>query len=85
MGDVIHIVAPAVVNKAVALYAILVHDVCDFIDMVQEEQMPALNMLLAMLEQPNSKHNPDTVAINATGADIVRKRILVLSEQHERA
>lgn len=58
-------------KKAVALYAVLDRDACDFIDMVKEAPVGCLKILYAMLSTPNPKHNGGIREVNEIGARIV--------------
>ena len=69
-------------QHAVALYAILARDVCDFLDMLPEASDDTLETLHAMLTLPNDEHDTSTRRLNSDGAEFVASAIKKRNSAH---
>lgn len=62
-------------TNALALYVILSRDAGDFIDMLRETRVEALQYLLLMLETQNPKQSKSNEELNQIGANLVRRHL----------
>ena len=62
-------------RAAVALYAILSRDVCDFLNDLPTATTATLETLLQMLQHPNDRHDRYTRELNADGARFVQAQL----------
>jgi hypothetical protein len=59
-------------RRALGLYAVLAHDIMDFIDMAGKAPDAVLSVLYELLATPNAEMERRDRELNASGADLVK-------------